>query len=81
LEITKWKCTGRLLGPDIKAVVEVKALILESVNAWKDYKKRITSRSSAGVTRPSGRGARGRSNVHSQLSWDVLFSKLERIII
>ena len=36
-------------GPDIEAVDEVKALILESVNAWKNYKKRMPSRSSAGV--------------------------------
>ena len=34
-----------LNGPDIEAVDEVKALILESVNAWKNYKKRIPSRS------------------------------------
>ena len=54
-------------GPDIEAVDEVKALILESVNAWKNYKKRIPSRSTAGVTRPS-RSAQGRSNVPSQLS-------------
>ena len=26
-------------GPDIQAVHEVKALILESVNAWKNYKR------------------------------------------
>ena len=75
LEITKWKCTGRLLGPDIKAVVEVKALILESVNAWKNYKKRMPSSSSAGVTRPS-RGGQGLRNVYSHLSGleDVVFN-------
>ena len=33
-------------GPDIQAVNEVKALILESVNAWKIYKKRVPPRSS-----------------------------------
>ena len=54
-------------GPDIEAVDEVKALILESVNAWKNYKKRMPSRSTADVTRPS-RSAQGRSNVPSQLS-------------
>ncbi len=54
-------------GPDIEAVDEVKSLILESVNAWKNYKKRMPSRSSGGVTRPSRR-AQGRSNVYSQLS-------------
>ena len=30
-----------LNGPDIEAADEVKALILESVNAWKNYKKRV----------------------------------------
>jgi hypothetical protein len=50
-----------LNGPDIEAVDEVKDLILESVNVWKNYKKRMPSRSSAGVTRPS-RSAQGRSN-------------------
>ena len=60
---------------DIQAVHEVKALILESVNAWKNYKKRMPSSSSAGVTRPS-RSAQGRSNVYSQLSGleDVVFN-------
>jgi hypothetical protein len=43
-------------------VDEVKELILESVNAWENYKMRMLSRSSAGVTRPS-RSAQGRSNV------------------
>jgi hypothetical protein len=39
------------------------------------YKKRMPSRSSAGVTRPS-RSAQGRSNVYSQLSGlkDVVFN-------
>ena len=43
-----------LNGPDIEEVdeVTVKTLILESVNVWKYYKKRIPSRSSVGVTRP-----------------------------
>jgi hypothetical protein len=54
-------------GPDIAAVDEVKALILESVNVWKNQKIRIPSRSSAGVTRPI-RSAHDRSNVYSQLS-------------
>ena len=39
-------------GPDIEAVDEVKALILESVNAWKDYKKRVPSRGSQGARAP-----------------------------
>jgi len=34
-----------LNGSDIEAVDEVKALILESVNTWKNYKKRMPSRS------------------------------------
>ena len=52
---------------DIEAVDEVKALILESVNAWKNYKKKMPSRTSAGVTRRS-RNAQDRSKVYSQLS-------------
>jgi hypothetical protein len=42
---------------------------------WKNYKKRIPSRNSVGVTRPS-RSAQGRSNVYSQLSGleDVVFN-------
>ncbi len=49
-------------GPDIEAVDEVKALILklESVNAWKNYKKGLPSRSRSGVTRLS-RSAQGRA--------------------
>jgi hypothetical protein len=46
---------------------EVKALIPETVNVWKNYKKRMPSRSSAGVTKPS-RSAQGTSNVYSQFS-------------
>ena len=49
-----------LNGPDIEAVDEVKALILESVNAWKNNTMRMPARSSAGVTRPS-RSALSRS--------------------
>ena len=62
-------------GPDIQAVDEVKSLILESVNTWKNYKKRLPSRSSAGVTRTS-RSAQGTRNVYSQLSGleDVVFN-------
>jgi hypothetical protein len=33
-------------GPDIETVDEVKSLILESVNVWKNYKKRGPSRGS-----------------------------------
>ena len=36
-------------GLDIQAVHEVKTLILESVSVWKNYKKRMSIRSSAGV--------------------------------
>ena len=62
-------------GPYIQAVDKVKTLILESVNEWKNYKKSMPSRSSAGVTRPNRR-AQGRSNVYSQLSGlqDVVFN-------
>ena len=45
----------------------MKALIPETVNVWKNYKKRMPSRSSAGVTKPS-RSAQGTSNVYSQFS-------------
>ena len=54
-------------GPNINAADKVKALILESVNAWKNY-KRMPSRSSTGG-----------SNVYSQLSpvlEDVVFKEL-----
>jgi hypothetical protein len=44
-------------GPDIEAVDEVKALILESVNACKNYKKRVSSRGSQGpLTTPMRMG-------------------------
>jgi hypothetical protein len=33
------------MDPDIQAVDEVKALILESVNAWKNYKRGMPSKS------------------------------------
>jgi len=48
------------------AVDEVKALILESVNAWKNYKKRVPSRCSQGARAP--RSAHATRNVYSQLS-------------
>ena len=54
-------------GPDIQAVHVVKARILEYINAWKNFKKRMPSRSSAGPKRPS-RSAQGTSNVYYQLS-------------
>ena len=41
-----------LLGPDIVAVDEVKVLILESVNACKNYKERVPSRGSQGPRGP-----------------------------
>jgi len=56
-----------LNGPDIEAVDEVKELILESVNVWRNYKRRMPSRGSAGVTRPS-RSVQGSSNVYCELS-------------
>ena len=56
-----------LNGPDIRTVDEVKELILESLKVWKNYKKRNTRWSTAGVTRGS-RSAQGTSNVYSQLS-------------
>ena len=64
-----------LNGPDMEAVDEVKTLILESVNTWKNYKKRMPSRSSVGVTRPK-RSSQDTSNVYSQLSGleDVVFN-------
>jgi len=48
---------------------------MESVNACKNYKMRMPSRSSAGATRPS-RSAQGISNVYSLLSGleDVVFN-------
>ena len=62
-------------GPDILAVDEVKALILESLKAWKNYKKRNARWSTEGVTRGS-RSAQVTSNVYSQLSRfeDVAFN-------
>ena len=61
-------------GPDIEAVDEVKALILESVNAQKKYKKRGPSRGSQGA-RAAPRTAQATRNVYSQLSGleDVVF--------
>ena len=57
-----------LNGPDIEAVDEVKALILEySCQCVEELQDEMPSRSSAGVTRPS-KSAQGRSNVYSQLS-------------
>ena len=44
---------------------EVKALILEFVNARKNYKKRVPSRSNAGVAH-APRSAQATSNVYSQ---------------
>jgi hypothetical protein len=37
-----------MIGPDIEAVDEVKLLILEAVNAWKNCKKRVPSTQSRG---------------------------------
>jgi hypothetical protein len=46
-------------------VDDVKALMLEFVNAQKNYKKRVPSRSNAGVAR-APRSAQATSNVYSQ---------------
>jgi len=61
-------------GPDIEAVDEVKALILESVNVWKNYKKRGPSRGSQGAR--AHRSVHARRNVYFQLSGleDVVFN-------
>ena len=68
-------------GPDIEAVDVVKALILESVNACKNYKKRVPSRVSRGARAP--RSAYATRNVYSQLSGleDVLFTSRVRFCI
>ncbi len=55
------------MEPDIQAIDEVKVLMLESVNVWKNYRKWMLLSSSTGATRPSRR-AQGRSNVYTQLS-------------
>ncbi len=54
---------------------EVKEIILESLKAWKNYKKRNARWSCEGVTRGS-RNAQDTSNVYSQLSGleDVVFN-------
>ena len=57
---------------DIQAVDEAKMLMLESLKAWKNYKKRNARWSTAGVT-PGSKSAQGTSNVHSQLFEDVVF--------
>jgi hypothetical protein len=40
-------------GPDIETVDEVKTLILESVDVWKNYKKRVPSKGPVTVHRES----------------------------
>ena len=59
----------------MEAVDEVKAILLESVNTWKNFEKRMTSRNSTGVTLPR-RNTQGKSNVYSQVSGleDVVFN-------
>ena len=42
-------CRINMNGHDVEEVDEVKALILESVNACKNYKKRVPSRGSRGA--------------------------------
>ena len=58
-------------GPAIEAKDQLNALILEAINAWRNYKKRcfLPSRISAGVTRAT-RSAQDQSriNVYCQLS-------------
>ena len=57
------------MDPDIQAVHKVKALILESVNAWKNKKNRVPSRSSQGARAPSPpKSAHATRNVYAQLS-------------
>ena len=58
-------------GLDIEAVDEVNALILESVNAWKNYKKWVPSR---------GPCTHVPRNVYCQLSEleDVVFNDFNR---
>ena len=55
-------------GPDNEAVDEVKALILESLKAWKNYKKRNARWSTAGVSRGS-RSAQGTLNSRDLRMW------------
>ncbi len=59
---------------DIQAVHKVKTLILETVNPWKKYKKRVPSRGSQGARAP--RSVHATRNVYSQLSGleDVVFT-------
>jgi hypothetical protein len=61
-------------GLDIEAVDEVKALILESVNAWKNDKKGVSSRGSQMARAP--RSAHATRNIYSHLSGleDVVFN-------
>jgi len=56
-------------GPDIEVVDEVKALILESFNAWKNFKKKVPSRDSQGARAP--RSAHATRNVYSLNSRDL----------
>ena len=61
--------TGMMIdmnGPDIQTVDEVKELILESVNVWKNYKKGVPPRDSQGSRVP--RIAQVTRNVYSRLS-------------
>ncbi len=51
---------------DVEAVDEMKALVLESVNACKNYKKWVPSRGSQGARAPSS--AHTTTNLYSQLS-------------
>ena len=53
-------------GPDIEAVDEVKAPILESVDSWKNYKERVPSKCSQEARVP--RSAHATRIVYSQLS-------------
>jgi hypothetical protein len=54
-------------GPGIETVDEVKALILESVNVWKNFKKRVPSRGIQAARGPCDQPEKTR-NVYSQLS-------------
>ncbi len=53
---------------DIQAVNEVKTLILESVNSWKNYKYKCTGCRQGAVKGPVRPEAHTTKNVYSQLS-------------
>ena len=60
-------------GPDIEAEDQMKVLSLETVNLWKNYKKRVPSRSSAGCRPKEQAGTE--LQVYCQLLW-IWFSMI-----